>query len=57
LAALRTSVHGLDAMWATMLWDLTWAYINKYGYDDNKYWNGVTTKIMQLVIDGLSDAL
>jgi hypothetical protein len=20
-----------------MLWDLTWAYINKYGYDDNKY--------------------
>jgi hypothetical protein len=29
-------LHGVGSVWATMLWDLTWAYINKY-YDDNKY--------------------
>jgi hypothetical protein len=49
-----TSVHGIGSVWATMLWDLTWAYINKYGYDDNKYTGtGGNNKIMQLVIDGL----
>ncbi|MBU0940450.1 MAG: T9SS-dependent M36 family metallopeptidase [Bacteroidetes bacterium] len=51
---VQTSVHGVGSVWATMLWDLTWAYINKYGYDDNKYTGtGGNNKIMQLVIDGL----
>ena len=50
----QTSVHGVGSVWATMLWDLTWAYINKYGYNDNKYiGNGGNNKVMQLVIDGL----
>ena len=50
----QTSVHGVGSVWATMLWDLTWAYIGKYGYDDNKYiGTGGNNKIMQLVIDGL----
>jgi predicted aconitase with swiveling domain len=49
-----TSVHGIGSVWATMLWDLTWAYITKYGYSDNKYTgNGGNNKVMQLVIDGL----
>ena len=49
-----TSVHGVGAVWATMLWDLTWAYIGKYGYDDNKYTGkGGNNKVMQLVIDGI----
>jgi hypothetical protein len=49
-----TSVHGVGSVWATMLWDLTWAYINKYGYNDNKYTgNGGNNKVMQLVIDGI----
>ena len=49
-----TSVHGVGSVWATMLWDLTWAYINKYGYDDNKYTGvGGNNKIMRLVLDGL----
>lgn len=49
-----TSVHGVGSVWATMLWDLTWAYINKYGYNDNKYTGtGGNNKVMQLVIDGL----
>lgn len=50
----QTSVHGVGSVWATMLWDLTWAYIGKYGYDDNKYTGtGGNNKAMQLVIDGL----
>ncbi len=49
-----TSVHGVGSVWATMLWDLTWAYINKYGYDDNKYTGtGGNNRVMQLVIDGI----
>jgi hypothetical protein len=37
-----------------MLWDLTWAFINKYGYDDNKYTGtGGNNKVMQLAIDGI----
>ena len=49
-----TSVHGVGSVWATMLWDLTWAYITKYGYNDNKYiGDGGNNKVMQLVIDGL----
>ncbi len=50
----ETSVHGVGSVWATMLWDLTWAYIAKYGYDDNKYsGKGGNNKVMQLVLDGL----
>ena len=50
----QTSVHGVGSVWATMLWDLTWAYITKYGYNDNKYTgNGGNNKVMQLVIDGM----
>lgn len=40
--------------WATVLWDLSWAYINKYGYDDDKYTGtGGNNKVMRLVLDGL----
>ena len=50
----QTSVHGVGSVWATMLWDLTWAYIRKYGYNDNKYsGNGGNNKVMQLIIDGM----
>jgi hypothetical protein len=37
-----------------MLWDLTWAYVSKYGYDNNKYTGtGGNNKLMQIVIDGI----
>ncbi|CAM2814137.1 T9SS-dependent M36 family metallopeptidase [Flavobacterium frigoris] len=50
----KTSVHGIGSVWATMLWDLTWAYIDKYGYNDNKYTGtGGNNKLMQIVIDGI----
>ena len=50
----ETSVHGVGSVWATMLWDLTWAYINKYGYDNNKYsGTGGNNKLMRIVLDGI----
>ncbi|OBX23694.1 MULTISPECIES: T9SS-dependent M36 family metallopeptidase [Bizionia] len=46
--------HGIGSVWATMLWDLSWAYIEKYSFDADLF-NGVggNNKVMQLVIDGL----
>lgn len=46
--------HNLGEIWTTMLWDLSWAYINKYGYDDNKYsGTGGNNKVMRLVLDAI----
>ncbi len=50
----ETYRYDVGEVWATMLWDLTWAYINKYGYDPNIYTGtGGNNKVMQLVIDAL----
>ncbi|PWA10236.1 T9SS-dependent M36 family metallopeptidase [Flavobacterium laiguense] len=50
----QTEEHGTGAVWATVLWDLSWAYINKYSYDDNKYnGKGGNNKVMQVVLDGI----
>lgn len=49
-----TESHNVGEVWTTMLWDLTWAYINKYGYDDNKYTGtGGNNKVMRLVLDAI----
>lgn len=46
--------HGIGFVWATVLWDLTWAYIDKYGFDPDMFnGNGGNNKVMKLVIDGL----
>ena len=46
--------HGVGFVFATMLWDLTWAFIDEYGFDpDLINGNGGNNKVMQLVIDGL----
>jgi hypothetical protein len=46
--------HGIGFVWASALWDLTWAYIDKYGFDPDLYnGTGGNNRIMQLVIDGL----
>lgn len=46
--------HGVGTAWATMLWDLTWALIDQYGYDPDMYYGtGGNNIAMQLVIDGL----
>lgn len=46
--------HGVGSVWATMLWDLTWAYIQKYGFDPNLFsGTGGNNKVLQLVVDAL----
>lgn len=46
--------HGIGFVWATMIWDLTWALIDEYGYDDNLYTGqGGNNIAMQLINDGL----
>ena len=46
--------HGVGFVWSTMLWDLTWAYIDKYGFEPNLYsGKGGNNKVMQIVLDGL----
>ena len=46
--------HGIGFVWATALWDLTWAYIDKYGFDEDLYnGTGGNNRVMKLVIDGL----
>jgi hypothetical protein len=46
--------HGVGFVWATALWDLTWAYIDKYGFDADLYTgDGGNNKLMKLVLEGL----
>lgn len=46
--------HGVGSVWATMLWDLAWAYVGKYGFDPDIYnGTGGNNRVMQLVLDGL----
>ena len=50
----RVNVHGLGSIWCVMLWDLTWNYIDKYGYDSNIYnGTGGNNKVMRLVVDAM----
>jgi hypothetical protein len=46
--------HGIGFIWATMLWDMSWTLINKYGFDPDLY-NGTkgNNRAMNLVITGL----
>ncbi|MCB0705002.1 MAG: M36 family metallopeptidase [Saprospiraceae bacterium] len=46
--------HGVGAVWATMLWDLYWAFSDEYGWSADIY-DGTAGNNMaiQLVIDGM----
>ncbi|GLB48232.1 T9SS-dependent M36 family metallopeptidase [Neptunitalea lumnitzerae] len=49
-----TDVHSVGTVWASMLWDLTWAYIEKYGFDADIYnGTGGNNKVFQLVLDAM----
>ncbi|WP_339834566.1 T9SS-dependent M36 family metallopeptidase [uncultured Flavobacterium sp.] len=49
-----TESHNRGEFMTAVLWDLSWAYIDKYGFDSNIYnGTGGNNKVMQLVIDGL----
>lgn len=46
--------HDLGEVWASMLWDLYWAFIDRYGWDDDLYkGTGGNNMAIQLVIDGM----
>jgi len=46
--------HGVGTVWATMLWDLTWAMIDRYGWDADLYnGTGGNNRTMALVIESL----
>jgi extracellular elastinolytic metalloproteinase len=46
--------HGIGFVWATMIWDMNWALVDKYGYDADLYRGvGGNNKAMSLVIEGL----
>ncbi len=53
-AASISSPHGIGTVWATILWDMTWAFIDDYGFDDDIYnGTGGNNIALQLVMDGL----
>jgi hypothetical protein len=50
----KVSVHSVGEIWAATLWDLTWAYISKYGFSSNIYTGTAgNNKVMQLVLDAM----
>jgi len=49
-----TVPHGVGSVWASILWDMTWAFIDRDGFDADLYnGTGGNNLAMQLVIDGL----
>ena len=52
---LVPNVHSIGFVWASMLWDLHWKYVEKYGYSSDVMANTTngSTKVLQLVTDGL----
>lgn len=47
--------HAIGFIWATILWDLTWKYIEKYGYNSDVLASTTSgnARVLQLVVDGL----
>jgi extracellular elastinolytic metalloproteinase len=54
-SAIIPDVHAIGFVWATMLWDLHWQYVAKYGYASNITSNTTngSSRVLQLVIDAL----
>ena len=49
-----TAPHPVGEVWAATLWDLYWAMIDRYGWDDDIYsGSGGNNRAVQLVMDGL----
>ncbi|MCJ7935391.1 MAG: T9SS-dependent M36 family metallopeptidase [Chryseobacterium sp.] len=53
--AIVPDVHSIGFVWATMLWDLHWKYVEKYGYSSDVLANATngSTRVLQLVTDAL----
>jgi hypothetical protein len=52
---LVPDVHSIGFVWATMLWDLHWKYVEKYGYASDVTSNTTngSSRVLQLVTDAL----
>ncbi|SHH46357.1 Por secretion system C-terminal sorting domain-containing protein [Chryseobacterium oranimense] len=52
---LVPDVHSIGFVWATMLWDLHWKYVEKYGYasDVTANANSGSARVLQLVTNAL----
>jgi len=52
---LVPNVHSIGFVWASMLWDLHWKYVEKYGYSSDVMANTTngSTRVLQLVTDAL----
>jgi len=49
-----TQPHGIGYVWCTMLWDLNWALVDRYGFDNDVYsGTGGNNIAMSLVIEAL----
>lgn len=50
-----TGPHAIGFIWATMLWDLTWKYVEKYGYNSDVLASQTSgnARALQIVVDGL----
>ncbi|WP_185145666.1 T9SS-dependent M36 family metallopeptidase [Chryseobacterium sp. G0186] len=55
IAVTVPDVHSIGFIWASMLWDLNWKYVEKYGYSSNVLAdpNSGSAKVLQLVMDAL----
>lgn len=55
LGSTVPDVHSIGFVWATMLWDLHWKYVEKYGYSSNVLDNkdSGSARVLQLVMDGM----
>ena len=53
--AIVPDVHSIGFVWASMLWDLHWKYVEKYGYASDVAANQTSGsgRVLQLVMDGL----
>ncbi len=53
-SAAVSAPHGVGSVWATMIWDLTWAFVDEYGFDPDTYnGTGGNNIAFQLIIDGM----
>lgn len=55
LGQMVPDVHSIGFVWASMLWDLHWKYVEKYGYSSDVMANTTngSTRVLQLVTDAL----
>lgn len=47
--------HQIGFLWTTMLWDLHWKYVEKYGYESDLLKNNTngSTRALQMVVNGI----